>query len=68
MMNGSSNIILTMRPSESKANKFFSEKFYSALAKGSNVNDAYRSAVVAMAKSPTFNAPYQWSQFFKFGK
>ena len=68
MMNGSSNIILTMRPSESKANKFFSEKFYSALAKGSNVNDAYRSTVVAMAKSPNFNAPYQWSQFFKFGK
>ena len=68
MMNGTSNIILTMRPSESKANKFFSEKFYSALAKGSTVNDAYRSAVVAMAKSSTFNAPYQWSQFFKFGK
>ncbi len=68
MMNGSSNIILTMRPSESKANKFFSEKFYSALARGSNVNDAYRSAVVAMAKSPNFNAPYQWSQFFKYGK
>jgi len=68
MMNGSSNIILTMRPFESKANKFFSEKFYSALAKGSNVNDAYRSAVVAMSKSPNFSAPYQWSQFFKFGK
>jgi len=68
MMNGSSNIILTMRPSDPKADKFFSEKFYSAIAKGSNVNDAYRSAVVAMAKSPNFNAPYEWSQFFKFGK
>jgi tetratricopeptide (TPR) repeat protein len=68
MMNGSSNIILTMRPSESKENKFFSEKFYSALAKGSNVNDAYRLAVLAMTKSPNFNAPYQWSQFFKYGK
>ena len=68
MMNGTSNIILTMRPSESKENKFFSEKFYSALAKGSNVNDAYRSAILAMAKSPNFNAPYQWSQFFKYGK
>ncbi|MGA9407296.1 MAG: CHAT domain-containing protein [Bacteroidota bacterium] len=68
MMNGSSNIILTMKPSESKASKFFSEKFYSVLAKGGNVNDAYRSAVVAMSKSPNFNAPYQWSQFYKFGK
>ena len=68
MMNGTSNVILTLRPSEPKANKFFSEKFYSALARGSNVNDAYRSAVVAMAKSPNFKAPYQWSQFFKFGK
>jgi hypothetical protein len=68
MMNGTSSILLTMKPSEAKANKFFSEKFYSALAKGNNVNDAYRSAVVAMAKSPNFSAAYQWSQFFKYGK
>ena len=68
MMNGTSNVILTMGPSEAKANKFFSEKFYSALSKGANVNDAYRSALVAMSKSSNFNAPYQWSQFFKYGK
>ena len=68
MMNGSSNIILTMRPSDVKPNKFFSEKFYTALARGSSVNDAYRSAVIAMSKSAAFKAPYQWSQYFKFGK
>ena len=68
MMNGSSSVILTLRPSEVKPNKFFSEKFYTALARGSSVNDAYRSAVIAMSKSAAFNAPYQWSQYFKFGK
>ncbi|MGA7159437.1 MAG: CHAT domain-containing protein [Bacteroidota bacterium] len=68
MMNGSSDVILTMKPTESKASKFFSERFYSSLAKGSNVNDAYRSALVAMSKSPVFSQPYQWSQFFEFGK
>ncbi len=68
MMNGSSTVILEMRPSEPKADKFFSEKFYTALARGSNANDAYRSALLAMAKSPNFSAPYQWSQYFRFGK
>ncbi len=54
MMNGTSNIILTMRPSESKENKFFSEKFYSALAKGSNVNDAYRFGYPGHGQVPKF--------------
>jgi tetratricopeptide (TPR) repeat protein len=68
MVNGSSHIIMNMKPSEAKVNKLFSEKFYSALAKGSNVNDAYRSALVALSMSRNFSAPYQWAQFFKFGK
>jgi CHAT domain-containing protein len=68
MMNGSSNIILTLKPVEPKASKFFSEKFYSSLAKGTNVNESFRTAIVAMSTSRNFGAPYQWSQFFEFGK
>jgi tetratricopeptide (TPR) repeat protein len=68
MVNGSSHIIVNMKPSEAKVNKFFSEKFYSTLAKGGSVNDAYRTALVTLSKSRNFSAPYQWSQFFKFGK
>jgi len=68
MMNGTSNVILTFKPVESKAGKLFSEKFYSALANGSNVNDAFRSATGAMSSSQEFGAPYEWSQFFRYGK
>ena len=68
MMNGSSNIILAMKPMEPKASKFFSEKFYSTLSKGTNVNESFRAAVIAMSTSRNFGAPYEWSQLFKFGK
>lgn len=68
MINGSSHIILNMMPSEAKVNKLFSERFYSALAKGANVNDAYRSALISLSRSRSFSAPYEWAQFFKFGK
>ncbi|HTX19240.1 MAG TPA: tetratricopeptide repeat protein [Bacteroidota bacterium] len=68
LMNGASDVILAMRPTEPKAAKFFSEKFYSGLAKGSGVSDAYRAAVVAMSTTPAFAPPYEWSQIFRFGK
>ena len=68
MMNGSSNVILAMKPMEPKASKFFSEKFYSTLSKGTNVNESFRTAIVAMSTSRNFGAPYEWSQLFKFGK
>ena len=68
MMNGTSSVILSLKPTEPKASKFFSERFYSVLAKGDGVNEAYRSAVATMSASRNFSAPYQWAQFFKFGK
>ena len=68
MLNGSSYVILNLRPSEAKVNKIFSERFYSSLAKGMSVNDSYRTAVEGLSRSKDFSSPHAWSQFFKFGR
>ncbi len=68
MLNGSSYVILNLRPSEAKVNKLFSERFYSSLSKGMSANDAYRAAVVGLSRSRNFSSPHAWSQFFKFGR
>ncbi len=66
MLNDACYVIATPFSSTTKANKIFSEKFYSTLASGGTVNEAYREAVLEIKNRKEFSQ--QWFQFFKFGK
>ncbi|MFH0989217.1 MAG: CHAT domain-containing protein [bacterium] len=66
-MNGTADVMYNAWYAERKAAKLFSEYFYTHLANGLAVGDAYRQALLNLIRTREVSHPHSWGQFFHFG-
>jgi hypothetical protein len=67
LVNGSSSVILNMRPASRKAKKFFGEIFYTTLLAGKSSEEGYRQAMLEMIKNKDYASPFNWGPFLRWG-
>jgi tetratricopeptide (TPR) repeat protein len=66
-LNGTADVFLNAWSADRKVTKFFSEYFYTHLAKGLAPGDAYRQALLNLIRTREVSQPHSWAQFFHFG-
>jgi hypothetical protein len=66
-LNGAADVFFNAWIADRKATKFFSEYFYTHLAKGLAPGDAYRQALLNLIRTREVSQPHSWAQFFHFG-
>ena len=66
-INGTSDVFFNAWLADRKTSKFFSEYFYTNLAAGLAVGDAYRQALLNLIATREVSHPHSWGQFFHFG-